>query len=70
MSRSRQHTPIFGHARSASEKDDKQRAAMRVRKFVHDRLKPHAVADDSFDLAEFVEHPRSGQWCFAKDGKS
>lgn len=69
MSRSRRHTPILGITNSQSEKDDKQRAAMRVRKKVHDRLKPHIACDDDFDIPAVVEHPRSGQWTFARDGK-
>jgi hypothetical protein len=70
MSRSRRHTPIFGHAIGSSEKDDKQRAAMRERKKAHDSLKPHLASDTDFDMANFTEHPRSGQWTFNKDGKS
>ncbi len=69
MSRSRRHTPIMGITNSKSEKDDKQRAAMRVRKKVHDRLKPHLAGDEDFEIAAAAEHPRSGQWTFAKDGK-
>lgn len=69
MSRSRRHTSIMGITLSESEKDDKQRAAMRVRKKVHDRLKPHLAGDEDFDIPALVEQPRSGQWTFAKDGK-
>jgi hypothetical protein len=69
MSRSRRHTPILGITLAASEKDDKQRAAMRARKKVHDRLKPRLAGDEDFEIENVVEHPRSGQWTFAKDGK-
>lgn len=69
MSRSHRHTPISGITLAESEKDDKQWAAMRVRKKVHDRLKPHLAGDEDFDIPAVVEHPRSGQWTFAKDGK-
>lgn len=69
MSRSRRNIPIMGITNSTSEKGDKQRAAMRVRKKVHDCLKPHLAGDEDFDFPPLVEHPRSGQWTFAKDGK-
>jgi hypothetical protein len=70
MSRSCRHTPILGHAAHVSEADDKRRAAMRARKKVHDRLKPHLAAEDDFELVTGEAHPRSGQWDFGKDGKS
>jgi hypothetical protein len=34
-----------------------------------DSLRPHLASDPDFDLTEFNEHPRSGQWVFGKDGK-
>ena len=70
MSRSRRHVPIIGHARSKSEKDDKQRASMIARKRLHNQLSPQTAAVEDFDLQISKDHPRSGQWTFAKDGKS
>jgi hypothetical protein len=69
MSRSRRHMPIIGNTSSKSEKDDKQRAAMRERKRMNDVTKPHLAADADFEIARFAEHPRSGGWIFGKDGK-
>ena len=69
MSRSRRPTPILGITLAASEKDDNQRVAMRARKKAHDRLKPHLAEDADFEIENVVEHPRSEQWTFAKDGK-
>jgi hypothetical protein len=69
MTRSRRHMPIIGNAASKSEKDDKQRAAMRERKHVNDKIKSHVVVDGEFEVASHITHPRSGQWSFAKDGK-
>ena len=51
-------------------KDDKQRASMRERKKMKDMTKPHLAVDEDFDVVDYVAHPRSGQWVFAKDGKS
>ena len=70
MSRSRRHKPIMGITNSKSEKDDKQRASMRERKKMKDRIKPHLAANEDFEVVNYVAHPRSGQWVFAKDGKS
>ena len=69
MSRSRRHSPIIGNTMSKSEKDDKQRAAMRERKRMSDVIKPYLAVEADFDVVEFTEHPRSGGWSFAKDGK-
>jgi hypothetical protein len=70
MSRSCHHTPIAGHANAKSEKYDKQQAAQRERKWMGDHLKEHAAVAPDFDLVDYDEHPRSGGWIFAKDGKS
>ena len=69
MSRSHRHKPIMGITNSKSEKDDKQRASMRERKKMKDRIKTHLAADEDFDVVNYAAHPRSGQWMFAKDGK-
>jgi hypothetical protein len=70
MTRSRRHTPIAGHANAKSEGCDKQSAAQRERKWVHDHLNAQAATTADFDLVDYDEHPRSGGWTFAKDGKS
>ena len=70
MSHSRRHKPILGITKSKSEKDDKQRASMRERKKMKDKINPHLAADEDFDVVNYAAHPRSGQWVFAKDGKS
>ncbi len=69
MSRSRHQTPIIGNASAASEKYDKQRASQRERKWIGDHLKVHKSTDPDFDLVTHDEHPRSGGFIFAKDGK-
>ena len=69
MSRSRRHVPIMGHAKSKSEKDDKQRASMTARKRLHNQLNPQTASAEGFDLQTGEDHPRSGQRTFAKDGK-
>ena len=69
MSRSRRQLPIMGITHAKSEKDDKQRAAMRERKKTKDKIKPQFAADEDFDVVNYSMHPRSGQRVFAKDGK-
>lgn len=69
MSRSLRHIQITGITCAKSDKDDKRRAAMRERKKLNDGIKPHTAAGEDFDVADYIEHPRSGQWSFAKDGK-
>ena len=68
MSRSRRKTPIRGITLSDSERDDKQLAAHRERSWVRDRLSPATASDPDFDLPD-CDHPHSGRWHFAKDGK-
>lgn len=68
MSRSRRKTPITGMTNSASEKYDKQAAVRRGRKWVHDHLAAEVAAGADFDLPGY-EHPKSGGFIFAKDGK-
>lgn len=68
MSRSKRQIQITGITCAKSDKDDKQRAAMRERKSVNDKIKVHAASDD-FELPDYFAHPRSGQYSFAKDGK-
>lgn len=70
MSRSRRHTPIIGHTSSESEKYDKQSASRRERKWVADHLKERDATAEDFQSSLTREHPRSGGWTFAKDGKS
>lgn len=64
MTRSTRHTPIFGITTSPSEKDDKRRAH-RVERC---RVRTTITADPEAEL-DGLEHPRSGGWAFAKDGK-
>jgi hypothetical protein len=70
LSRSHRHTPIAGHANAKSERYDKQSAAQRERKWVHDHLNAQAATTLGFGLVDYDEHPLSGGWTFAKDGKS
>jgi hypothetical protein len=68
MSRSRRNTPIVGLATSASEKTDKVMAHRRLRHAA--KIAADAAAHDGDDTPRAEsEHPRSGQWTFAKDGK-
>lgn len=68
MSRSFRKTPITGITTAASEKHDKAKAHRRDRQAVKSLLKA-AVASDPEHAAQGREHPRSGQFNFAKDGK-
>jgi hypothetical protein len=68
MSRSFRKTPITGVTTAASEKDDKAKAHRRDRQAVKSRLKA-VIADNPEHAVQGREHPRSGQWNFAKDGK-
>lgn len=70
MSRSRRHIPIFDHGNTASEKDDKQRASMHECKKIKNKVKPYLAGIEDFDVVDHVSHPLSGQWVFAKGGKS
>lgn len=62
MSRSRKRTPKIGHTSSVSEKKDKQLYARAVRRSAK-------VATRKGEDAAPPDHPRSGAWTFAKDGK-
>ena len=66
MSRSRRKTPIVGLTTSPSEKTDKVIAHRRARHAVKTAVDAAACKGDD---APPAEHPRSGQWTFAKDGK-
>jgi hypothetical protein len=70
MSRSRRKTPITGMSMSESEKDDKQRAHRRTRHAIK-RSVQSAIRADGYEERPLtkLEHPRSGQATFAKDGK-
>jgi hypothetical protein len=68
MSRSRRKTPIVGLTTSPSEKTDKVIAHRRGRHAVKSSVEVAARAGDDAPSAE-PEHPRSGRWTFAKDGK-
>jgi|GraSoiStandDraft_4_1057263.scaffolds.fasta_scaffold1884296_2 hypothetical protein len=68
MSRSRRSTPIVGLTTSASEKTDKVMAHRRLRHAVKTAVAATVREDGDAPTAE-TEHPRSGQWTFAKDGK-
>ena len=72
MSHSRRKTPIVGFTTSDSEKEDKQRAHRRTRHAVKRVVRSAA---HSSEVGEDValsepEHPKSGRWTFAKDGKA
>jgi hypothetical protein len=68
MSRSCRKTPIIGFAHSDSEKADKERAHRRTRRSVKSAISITARQDAEVVPTE-PDHPRSGQWNFAKDGK-
>ena len=68
MSRSRRNTPIIGLSTSPSEKTDKVIAHRRARHAVKNTVDAAAREGDDAPPTE-PEHPRSGQWTFAKDGK-
>jgi hypothetical protein len=68
MSRSRRHTPKFGMTTATSEKDDKTRAHRRVRRAGKAAMTDATTEMDNVTPAK-TEHPRSGRWIFAKDGK-
>jgi hypothetical protein len=70
MSRSRRKTPITGRSKSKSEKYDKQRAHKRARHATKHAV-TSAVRIDALEeqRAGKIEHSRSGQAIFAKDGK-
>ena len=68
MSRSFRKTPIIGITTAESEKDDKAKAHRRDRQAVKSSLKT-AIAEDSEYAVQSREHPRSGGFNFAKDGK-
>jgi hypothetical protein len=68
MSRSRRKTPIVGLTTSPSEKTDKVIAHRRGRHAVKNSIEVAARAGDDAPPGE-PEHPRSGRWTFAKDGK-
>jgi hypothetical protein len=68
MSRSRRKTPIVGLTLSKSEKSDKTIAHRRGRRAI--KIAVGAAARDGGEAPQAEkEHPRSGQWTFAKDGK-
>lgn len=62
MSRSRKRTPKIAFSSSVSEKQDKKRHARAVRRSAK-------VATGKGEDAVPRDHPRSGTWTFAKDGK-
>lgn len=62
MSRSRKRTPKIGFSSSVSEKKDKQLYARTVRHSAK-------IATRKGEDAVPGDHPRSGTWTFAKDGK-
>ena len=64
MTRSRRKTPKLGFSTSTSEKKDKQRYSRGQRHSAKTKL---AAAPDA--PPGETEHPRSGTWDFAKDGK-
>jgi hypothetical protein len=68
MSRSRRKTPIIGLSTSPSEKTDKAIAHRRARHAVKNAADASAREGDDAPPVE-PEHPRSGRWAFAKDGK-
>ena len=42
---------------------------MTARKRLHNQLNPQKASTEGFDLQTGEDHPRSGLWTFAKDGK-
>jgi hypothetical protein len=69
MTRSKRKTPKLAITGAESEKDDKRIAARRERARITSKLSVHAASEPDFDLFEHGEHPRTGHWVFAKDGK-
>ena len=69
MTRSKRKTPKLAITCAESEKDDKRIAARRERARITSKLSVHATSEPDFDLFEHGEHPRTGHWVFAKDGK-
>lgn len=67
MTRSFKHTPICGHTKAESDKEDKRRFNRRNRRKVKSSLSKHKEDFDGFP--EKVEHHKNGSWYFAKDGK-
>jgi hypothetical protein len=68
MSRSRRKTPKIAMTTALSEKADKVEAHRRTRHAVKVAVQATAQQGEDAVVAE-SEHPRSGQWRFAKDGK-
>lgn len=69
MSRSRRKTPKAAITSTESDKPWKQFASRRVRRWVDAHVNPQEATAADFDLVNYEEHPRSGQWTFGKDGK-
>jgi len=69
MSRSRRNTPILAMTNANSEKKDKRLASRGRRSLLTSKLRPNVALSEDFDLPNQGDHPRSGQWTFAKDGK-
>ena len=63
MSRSKRKTPVFGHTKSDSEKQDKRLANRRLRRCVKT-----AITADKEDVPKLREV--SDVWSMDKDGKS
>lgn len=68
MSRSLRKTPIFGHTRACSEKQDKRQAHQAERAQVRTRLQSSKGLEELDVSAK--SHAYSDVWSFAKDGKS
>ena len=69
MTHSKRKTPKLAITGAESEKDDKRIAARRELARITSKLSVHAASEPDFDLFEHGEHPRTGHWVFAKDGK-
>jgi hypothetical protein len=68
MSRSRRKTPKMGRTTAVSEKADKVAAHRRARRAT--KVATDVVARECEDVPVLeVDHPRTGDWEFAKDGK-
>jgi hypothetical protein len=68
MSRSRRKTPKKGITTAASEKAEKVKAHRRARRATKVATEVLTREGEDAPLLE-VEHPRTGSWQFAKDGK-
>ena len=69
MSRSRKHTPIFGHcSKGCSEKKDKKILHGKLRASVRAKLQIHTVDSDLLVIPEYDE--LFNVWSMTKDGKS